>query len=90
MLLSPRQQLLAPGLDVVLVAALQQHQELHAAEAPDDLFRMQRFFQQLGEFDQYFLAANGADVTLDRAELVELDHGEAAHAAGVRARPGAA
>ena len=43
-LLDPRDQLLAPGLDVVLVAALEQHQESHAAEAADDLLRMQRSF----------------------------------------------
>ena len=45
-LLHARQQPLAPGADVVLVAALEQHEEAHAAEAPDDLLRMQGLLQE--------------------------------------------
>ena len=56
MLLNTRQQLLAPGFDVVLVATLEQYEEAHAAQASDDLLRMQRFLQQLGEFDENFFA----------------------------------
>ena len=86
MLLERGQQLLAPGFDVVLVTTLEQHQEPHAAQASDDLLRMQRFLQELREFDENFFAGDDADIALDSAELVDLDDGDAAHAAGRRDR----
>jgi hypothetical protein len=81
-LLSACQQLLAPSFDVVLVAALEQHEKPHATQATHDFFRMQGFLQQLCEFDQHLFAGEGTDVTLDGAELVELDDGDTPHASG--------
>jgi hypothetical protein len=82
--LDTRQQLLAPGFDVVLVAALEQHEEAHAAHATGDLLRMQGFLQELCEFNEDFFAGDRADVALDRAEFVDLDDADTAHAAGGR------
>src|SRR6185312_5522940 len=81
-LLHTRNQLLAPGLDVVFIASLEQHEEPHSSEASDELFCMQRAFQQLGKFRQDLLTADDADIPLDCRKLVELDQGDTAHAAG--------
>ena len=55
----------------MLVAALEQHQEAHAAEAPDDLLRVQGFLQQPRELDEDFFAGGSADVALEGRELVD-------------------
>src|SRR5262249_267590 len=82
--LNAAQQLLTPSLDVVFVTALQQHEELHATEASHDLVRVQGFLQQHRELDQHLLTREGADVLFDGAELIELHHCQASHAAGGR------
>lgn len=84
MLLNTGQKLFAPSVDIVLVAALEQHEELHAPEAPDDLLWVERLLQDPRELDQDVLAGKHANVALDGVELVDLDHGHATHAAGRR------
>jgi hypothetical protein len=76
------EQPLAPGVDVVLVAALEQCEETHATEASNQLFGVQCRLEEALHLDEDLFAGGGADHALECRKLVDLHERHAAHAAG--------